>query len=1614
MKKIYSILLCVGLIAGFVSCEKDRDFTLSTLSLSDETIIPSYESAAVSCVLKANSTISDAYVHYSVNSNFADYSVAKMTKEKGKYIAELVDLLDNTMYYIRYEANNKYSSVVTDDIAQFQTLELSLPVMDIDTISNVYDSHAQAHIRLSFDGGTPVTEMGVCWNTQANPTIDNDKATTEDAVAIVDITALQPNTTYYARAYAKNKLGVSYSRELVVTTYALPEVRTEEVADIQLRSAQLVGTLLFTGNDDATTKGFCWSDKPEPTIEGNHIQIDIESESYTYLLDNLVPETQYYVRAYAQNMIGTVYGEEKIFITLPILLPTLTTISATDITTNSAVVGGNITEDGGDNLTERGVVYSTSHNPTTSNTKITSGTGKGSFTCKLTDLQANTTYYVRAYAVNSKGAAYGDEVSFTTASYSLPSVTTTSASSVTTSSATVGGNVTADGGATVTERGVVYSTTQNPTTSNSKKVSGSGKGAFSVSLTGLLEGRTYYVRAYAVNSEGTSYGNQISFTTNKTVVLPTVTTTTATQITETTAVTGGNVTADGNATVTERGVVYSTNQNPTTSNAKVTAGSGTGSFTCNLTGLQANTTYYVRAYAVNSKGTAYGQEISFTTDKGILLPVLTTTVTQITNNSAVVVGNITSDGGATVTERGIVYCQLPNPDINHTNAICDIIRSGSGVGEFTCEMIDLPPDTKYYVRAYAINSKGVAYGEEVSFTTTGIVLPTLTTTAATQVTANSAVVGGNVTSDGGASVTERGVVYGTSPNPTTSNNKVKNGSGTGSFTCNLTGLQDNTTYYVCAYAVNSKGTTYGEEISFTTNSPSYSDPTGTENGHGYVDLGLSVKWATMNVGASKPEDYGDYFAWGEVEPKTTYDWNTYKWCVDSHNNINKYNNESSYGIVDNKTILEPSDDAATVNWGAGTGGTWRMPTNAEVTELREQCTWTWTTQNGVYGRKVTGPSGNSIFLPATGCYYDNSNENAGNEGYYWSCSLNLENADCAYNLHFNEYDGEGFKNFRRDYGHAIRPVYGLPVVTMPTVTTSAVTQITEATAVTGGDVTDEGGDIVTERGVVYSTSPNPTTSNNKVKNGSGKGSFTCNLTGLQANTTYYVRAYAVNSKGTAYGEEVSFTTKSPSYSDPTGTENGHGYVDLGLSVKWATCNVGASGSKPEDYGDYFAWGETEPKTSYSESNYSYTDNPTTLPLSADAAHVNWGGSWRMPTDAEMTELREQCTWTWTTYGCKVTSKKNGNSIFLPAAGYRDGSSLGSAGSYGFYWSSSPHTSDTGYAWGVDFGSYYVDKHDAYRYYGHSVRPVYGLPVVTMPTVTTSAVTQITEATAVAGGNVTADGGATITERGICVATVSNPTTSNTKVTAGSGKGSFTCNLTGLQENTTYYVRAYAINSKGTAYGEQVSFTTNEQSNTPNNGTENGHEYVDLGLSVKWATCNVGATKPEDYGDYFAWGEVETKTTYDWTTYKWCNGSYGTLTKYNNNSSYGTVDNKTTLEMLDDAARVNWGGSWRMPTDAEMTELYEQCTWTWTFQNRVYGYKVTSTKVGYTNKSIFLPAAGYRDVRALGYAGSNGSYWSSSLNTGSTSYAYYLGFNSSNVAWSSNGRSYGRSVRPVCP
>ena len=189
------------------------------------------------------------------------------------------------------------------------------------------------------------------------------------------------------------------------------------------------------------------------------------------------------------------------------------------------------------------------------------------------------------------------------------------------------------------------------------------------------------------------------------------------------------------------------------------------------------------------------------------------------------------------------------------------------------------------------------------------------------------------------------------------------------------------------------------------------------------------------------------------------------------------------------------------------------------------------------------------------------------------------------------------------------------------------------------------------------------------------------------------------------------------------------------------------------------------------------------------------------------------------------------------------------------------------------------------------------------------------------------------------------------------------------------------------------------------------EPVDLGLpsGIMWASCNVGATSPEEYGGYYTWGETEEKDNYSWETYIWCSGSYDTMTKYCTNSSYGTVDNKTVLDPEDDVAHVKWGGSWRMPTKAEQDELRNNCTWEWTTLNDVNGYKVT----GPNGNSIFLPVAGFYDSTDIYYNGYGGNYWSSTLYGGSDNDACGLFYDDSYYSWGYNSRNSGLSVRPVC-
>ena len=196
-----------------------------------------------------------------------------------------------------------------------------------------------------------------------------------------------------------------------------------------------------------------------------------------------------------------------------------------------------------------------------------------------------------------------------------------------------------------------------------------------------------------------------------------------------------------------------------------------------------------------------------------------------------------------------------------------------------------------------------------------------------------------------------------------------------------------------------------------------------------------------------------------------------------------------------------------------------------------------------------------------------------------------------------------------------------------------------------------------------------------------------------------------------------------------------------------------------------------------------------------------------------------------------------------------------------------------------------------------------------------------------------------------------------------------------------------------------------------------HQYVDLGLSVKWATCNIGANKPEEHGEYFSWGETENKRINNWETYRFTEGDKNEISKYCSNSQYGwheLADSLSALEPDDDVAHKKWGGNWRIPTKAEMKELLDNCTWTWTTRNDINGYLVTGKKPGYTDRSIFIPVTGAYDNGKLFGSKDHGHYWSRNCGTLYPADAYTLELSVREASVGMESRCQSLAVRPVCP
>jgi hypothetical protein len=391
----------------------------------------------------------------------------------------------------------------------------------------------------------------------------------------------------------------------------LPTVITSSVPSIGSTSAVVNGNITSDGGATITARGFCWGININPTLSNSFINNGTGTGTFSNTISGLSPGTIYHVRAYGTNSVGTSYGADIQFVTTtPVVLPTVTTQAVTAISYVSATANGNMTNNGGDSNAIKGICWASHTVPTLSDNVGGNTTGSGAFTIGLSGANPSTIYYVRAFAINSAGTVYGNEVQFTTLSASAPTVTTTAITNIAQSTATSGGGVTNINGASVTATGVCWSTTSSPTIAGSKTTDGTTLSWVS-SITGLTFDTLYYVRAYATNSAGTGYGNQVSFTTG--AAIPTLFINAVSSITSTTALSGGNTLSDNGSAISVKGVCWGTSTNPTIANSYTTDGSGVSNFISNISGLAANTTYYIRAYATNSIGTAYSSNVQFTT-----------------------------------------------------------------------------------------------------------------------------------------------------------------------------------------------------------------------------------------------------------------------------------------------------------------------------------------------------------------------------------------------------------------------------------------------------------------------------------------------------------------------------------------------------------------------------------------------------------------------------------------------------------------------------------------------------------------------------------------------------------------------------------------------------------------------------------------------------------------------------------------------------------------------------------------------------------------------------------------------------------------------------------------
>lgn len=621
------------------------------------------------------------------------------------------------------------------------------------------------------------------------------------------------------------------------------ELVTSKVNIVSSDSAIFEGNIIKVGNEGITERGFAYNTSSKPQVNNKSIKSGTGLGNFTGIATDLLPNTNYFISAYAYNKFGTIYGNELNFYT-PKSPPRLKPTIISTFTPYSAVISSDIILDGGNEVLERGVCWNTKPKPLITNNKVVNSSGSNSFETSISNLIPSSTYYVRSYAVNSLGAGYGQEIILRTLDIK-PAILENNCiepSLIGYDEATLNINVIDNGLSLNLETGIIIGLTPKSSeltynNSNTQTIKSSliSTGKVSLYINNLSVNTNYYYVAYAKNESGISYSPICTFKTldytppklNQTCI-------TASNIGTNLATITSEVINDGGIKTIEKGFIFSTSnqyltyQNP---NSQTVISSETikGKYSFVLTKLKAKTKYYYIPYAKNSKGISYGSQCDFITEDYAKPQLYSSCIdaTDLTRNSVKIYGNITDDGGDSTLEKGFIYAR--NSDLMYIRGGANtLVSSGKGKGPYSFVINNLNSNTDYYYRSYALNETGnLVYGPLCRFTTNIYDLPTINSDCLLpSLDFTSATISGNLISWGGAdsdyNYIQKGVIWASNLSEISGANPtgqiiMAGGYNTGIFNITIPNLTNGTTYYYRVFAKNRFGIAFGPTCTFTTN-----------------------------------------------------------------------------------------------------------------------------------------------------------------------------------------------------------------------------------------------------------------------------------------------------------------------------------------------------------------------------------------------------------------------------------------------------------------------------------------------------------------------------------------------------------------------------------------------------------------------------------------------------------------------------------------------------------------------------------------------------------------------------------------------------------------------------